>query len=127
MRAAGAFARNAAQIEDAYTAAAVLASGAVQGKLADDLRAKVRAALQATDDGAKILPVGEGVVRGDGRVPSTLEATALAVLALAGDAVEEAAAELMARTASAVVTISRCNVIPEVMAKVPSGSCARAS
>lgn len=86
VRAAGAFERNAVHIEDAYTAAAVLASGAIKGKLADELKAKVKAAIQATEDGAKVLPVGEGVVRADGSAPSQLEATALAVLALQGDA-----------------------------------------
>ncbi len=87
VRAAGAFERNAAFIEDAYTAAAVLASGAVKGKLAEELRATIKKAVREADGGgAKLVPVGEGVVRGDGLVPSTLEATALAVLALQGDA-----------------------------------------
>jgi len=45
----------------------------------------VRDALKQTDDGARYLDVGDGVVRGDGIAPGRLEATALAVLALAGD------------------------------------------
>jgi Alpha-2-macroglobulin family len=86
VRATGAFERNAAFIEDAYTAAAVLASGAVAGPLAEKLRAQVVAAVREADSGAKVLPVGEGVVRADGATPSELEATALAVLALQGHA-----------------------------------------
>ncbi|MEZ4362121.1 MAG: alpha-2-macroglobulin family protein [Kofleriaceae bacterium] len=85
VRAGGAFARNAAQVEDAYTAAAVLASGAVDGALADELKARVRAALRATDDGAKALVPDADIVRADGTRPTTEEATALAVLALQGD------------------------------------------
>lgn len=88
-RAAGAFARTAAQVTDAYTAAAILASGAIDGAtngpLADELKARVRKGLATAPDGAKYLAVPEGVVRADGRVPSRVEATALAVLALAGD------------------------------------------
>lgn len=86
VRAAGAFERNAVHIESAYTAASVLASGAVKGKLADQLRAKVKAAVRDTDNGTKLLTPGEGAVRADGQKPSELEATALAVLALGGDA-----------------------------------------
>ena len=84
-RAAGAFARNAAQISDGYTAAAMLASGAVTGEQAAALRRQVRAAIHATTDGGAYLAVGDGVVRGDGAPPTAVEATALAVLALAGD------------------------------------------
>lgn len=86
VRAAGAFERNAVHIESAYTAASVLASGAVKGKLADELRAKVKAGVRDADNGAKLLVPGEGAVRSDGSVPSELEATAMAVLALGGDA-----------------------------------------
>lgn len=89
VRAAGAFERNAASIQDGYTAAAVLATGALKGKLVEELRAKVRAAIKPApgegDSGAKLLEVGEGVVRADGTIPSALEATAFAVLALQGD------------------------------------------
>jgi hypothetical protein len=45
----------------------------------------VKEALVATGDGARVLPVPAGVVRGDGSVPTQAEATALAVLALEGD------------------------------------------
>jgi hypothetical protein len=84
-RAAGAFLRNADQVSDGYTAAAMLASGAVTGDLAQRLRDRVRAAIKTGDDGAKYLDAGDGVVRGDGSPPSRIEATALAVLALEGD------------------------------------------
>ncbi len=84
-KAAGAFERNLDRI-DGYTAAAVLASGAVAGATADKLRATVKAAIADARDGAKYLAVAEGVVRADGSVPSMIEATALAVLALRGDA-----------------------------------------
>jgi hypothetical protein len=85
-RAAGAFARTVDQVSDGYTAAAILASGAVAGDLAETLRRRVRGAIKASDDGAKYLEVGDGVVRADGSTPSRVEATALAVLALEGDA-----------------------------------------
>jgi Alpha-2-macroglobulin family len=85
-RAAGAFGRTADQVSDGFTAAAILASGAVTGELAETLRKRVRDAIKTSDDGAKYLEVGEGVVRGDGTAPTRIEATALAVLALEGDA-----------------------------------------
>ena len=81
-RAAGAFARTAAQVTDGYTAAAILASGAATGELAAALRKRVHGAIRAAADGAKYLDVADGVVRADGTVPSRVEATALAVLAL---------------------------------------------
>jgi hypothetical protein len=84
-RAAGAFARTADQVTDGFTAAAILASGAVTGDLAETLRKRVRSAIKPSDDGAAYLEVGEGVVRGDGTIPGRVEATALAVLALDGD------------------------------------------
>ncbi|HEX3764601.1 MAG TPA: hypothetical protein VHW23_38160, partial [Kofleriaceae bacterium] len=84
-RAAGAFARTADQVTDGYTAAALLASGAVTGDLAAVLRQRVGDAIKTADggtnDGAKYLDVADGVVRADGTVPSRIEATALAVLA----------------------------------------------
>ncbi|MBI3182598.1 MAG: hypothetical protein HYZ28_10725 [Myxococcales bacterium] len=86
LRASGAFERNAGRIDDGYTAAAILASGALKGSLAEELRAKVRAAIAAQQDGSKVLQADEGVVRADGSVPTQAEATALAVLALEGDA-----------------------------------------
>jgi hypothetical protein len=85
VRAAGAFARHAEQIDDPYTAAAVLASGAVTGGLKERLRALVRDALVDRPDGSRVLEPPEGAVRADGLAPSTVEATALAVLALDGD------------------------------------------
>src|SRR5213078_1666538 len=84
-RAAGEFGRTADQVSDGYTAAAILASGAVTGGLAELLRDRVRGQIRSSDDGAKYLEVGDGVVRADGTVPSRVEATALAVLALDGD------------------------------------------
>jgi hypothetical protein len=81
-RAAGAFARTADQVTDGYTAATILASGAVTGELAAALRKRVQGAIRTADDGAKYLEVADGVVRADGAVPSRVEATALAVLAL---------------------------------------------
>jgi hypothetical protein len=84
-RAAGAFARNAAQVQDGFTAAAILASGAASGELAETLRRRVRDAIKRSEDGAAYLEVGPGVVRGDGLIPGRVEATALAVLALDGD------------------------------------------
>ena len=84
-KAAGAFARSFEQVPDAYTAAAILASGAVKGELADKLRTRVLDGIKATDDGAKYLHVDDNVVRADGSVPTRAEATALAVLALSGD------------------------------------------
>jgi hypothetical protein len=85
IKANGAFERNIEMVKDAYTAAAILASGAVQGTLADKLRDRVREAVGVNADGSRFLPVESGVVRADGTVPSTIEATALAVLALEGD------------------------------------------
>lgn len=85
LKASGAFERNILNVEDGYTSAAILASGAVSGALVDTLRAKVKAGLEAADDGAKRLVVGPGVVRADGVAPTAVEATALAVLALTGD------------------------------------------
>jgi hypothetical protein len=84
LRAQGAFERNLDHVEDGYTAAAILASGALTGDLAEKLRAKVRAGVVRRGEGARALEVGEGVVRADGAVPSEVEATALAVLALPG-------------------------------------------
>ncbi len=83
-RAAGAFERNADAVPDAYTAAAILATGAARGPLVDKLRQRVRDAVRG-DDGGKWLAAGEGVVRADGSAPGRAEATALAVLALEGD------------------------------------------
>jgi hypothetical protein len=83
-KAGGAFERMHANADDAYTAAAMLASGAVSGTLADTLRERVLNGISASEDGAKFLKVPQGVVRADGSTPSKAEATALAVLALQG-------------------------------------------
>jgi hypothetical protein len=84
-RSAGVFARSADQVRDGYTAAAMLASGAISGELTETLRKRVRDAIKPTPDGAAYLAVDDGVVRGDGAIPDRIEATALAVLALQGD------------------------------------------
>ncbi|MGI5865620.1 MAG: hypothetical protein ACOX6T_26660, partial [Myxococcales bacterium] len=86
IRASGAFERNLERVEDGYTAAAILASGGVSGKVAEALRAKVREGLERSPDGSLGLRVGADSVRADGVRPSEIEATALAVLALEGDA-----------------------------------------
>jgi hypothetical protein len=85
VRAAGAFERNAALVEDPYTAAAILAAGGATGAFADALRTRVIDAIETSEDGAKFVSPGDGVLRADGTLPSTLDATAMAVLALAGD------------------------------------------
>lgn len=85
LKAAGAYERNLGRINDPYTAASALASGAVTGTVADKLKAIVLAGIVSNAEGA-VLSVPSGVVRADGLVPSPIEATALAVLALQGDA-----------------------------------------
>ncbi len=85
LKASGAFERNAARVNDGYTAAAILASGAVSGTVADALKAIVLENIKDGEDGAKYLEVPTGVVRADGAAPSRVEATGLAVLALQGD------------------------------------------
>lgn len=85
VKAAGAIERNLGRVNDPYTAAALLASGAAQGTVAEKLKGVLRPAIVTSDEGAT-LPVPSGVVRADGLVPSTIEATALAILALEGDA-----------------------------------------
>jgi hypothetical protein len=85
VKAEGAFERNLARIDDGYTAAAIVASGAVKGTVAEALKEKVRAAVVSAKDGTATLPVPSGVVRADGNPPSVEEATALAVLALQAD------------------------------------------
>ena len=85
IRAGAAFLRHAGRVEEAYTAAAILASGAVDGTLRDELRKRVRDAIIETPDGGRALPVPEDTVRADGRAPAPAAATALAALALADD------------------------------------------
>jgi hypothetical protein len=84
IRAAGAFRRHLKLIDDGFSAAAALASGGVDGKLADELVARVTKSLAKSADGSKYMKVDKGIVTADGSRPSTIEATALAVLALAG-------------------------------------------
>lgn len=84
-RALGAFTRNLKYVEDGYTAAAILATKAVSGELAAQLRTRVLASITTQDDGSKYLRVGSSVVRPDGAPVSLNEATAMAVLALADD------------------------------------------
>lgn len=84
VKAGGAFERNHAAVQDGYTAAAMLASGGVPSSLVATLQDRVKAAIKASDDGAKYLDVPSDVVRPDGSVPTRAEATALAVLALKG-------------------------------------------
>ncbi len=93
-KAATAFARHFEQVTDAYTAAAVLTSGAVTGDLADKYRKRVQGGIKVSEDGAKYLDVTDRVVRADGTTPSRVEATALAVLALSGSKDPEHAALL---------------------------------
>ncbi|RKH50667.1 alpha-2-macroglobulin family protein, partial [Corallococcus llansteffanensis] len=85
-RSAGVFERYLPQVKDGYTAAVLLAEGAVTGSVADALRTRVRDALKPGADGTASLPVEPGMVRADGATPSEVEATAMAVLALQGDA-----------------------------------------
>ncbi len=85
LSASAAFERNQGLTQDPYTAAAVLVSGAASAELSQALRARVREAIVEQPDGSRVLPVPEQVQRGDGRVPSLAESTALAALALADD------------------------------------------
>ena len=85
VRAQGAFERNLGRVDDPYTAAAILASGAVSGPVADKLKEIVLAAIKTSDDGAKYIDPPATVQRADGTAPGRAEATALAVLGLAGD------------------------------------------
>ena len=94
LQASAAFERNGAQVTDGYTAATLLASGAVSGALADRLEALVLDAIDDRSDGTRVLAVEAGVVRFDGTPPSTLEATALATLALQGRADPAVVADL---------------------------------
>jgi len=86
VRASGAYERALPRIDDPYTAAAALASGAVPKEAVEPLRAAVRAHIKAREDGSKYVAVPKNVQRSDGAPPSEAEATAYAVLALQGDA-----------------------------------------
>lgn len=90
LRARGAFERNLARLEDPYTAAAILASGAVDGAARDQLRERVRKAIRQQPDGARVLPVTKSSLRPDGSAASEVEATALAVLGLRDDQAAQA-------------------------------------
>ncbi|HVE86230.1 MAG TPA: alpha-2-macroglobulin family protein, partial [Myxococcales bacterium] len=85
VRASGAYERALPRIDDPYTAAAALASQAVPPEAVEPLRAKVRAAIKAREDGSRYVVVPRDVVRSDGVPPSEAEATAYAVLALQDD------------------------------------------
>lgn len=82
LKASGAFERNTARVNDAYTAAAILASGALTGGAGEALRKLVLDKVTESSDGGKYVTVDPGVVRADGTAPSTYEATAMAILAL---------------------------------------------
>lgn len=84
LRAQGAFERNLGRITDPYTAAAILATGAVSGPVADKLVELVTKAVVTGDDGAKYIDPPAQTVRTDGTAPNRAECTALAVLALQG-------------------------------------------
>jgi hypothetical protein len=84
LRAAAAFERHAGHIDDPYTAASVLVSGAVNGELRTRLVKVVTDAVRPNPDGSRSVPVPDDVLRPDGNRPSEAEVTALAVLALAG-------------------------------------------
>ncbi|NOJ95587.1 hypothetical protein HMI51_21970 [Corallococcus coralloides] len=86
VRASGVFERYLPQVKDGYTAAVLLAEGSAEGSVADALRTRVREALKSGPDGTAWLPVEPDTVRADGELPSEAEATAMAVLALQGDA-----------------------------------------
>lgn len=86
LRAGAAFERLAGQIQDPCTAAAVLVSGAAPERLAAKLREQVREAVIQREDGARALPAPDGALRADGRPFTETECTALAALALKGDA-----------------------------------------
>ncbi|MEC7949379.1 MAG: hypothetical protein VX265_17560, partial [Myxococcota bacterium] len=80
-------------VTDPYSAAAMLASGALEGDAADAARHRIEAALRLQDDGSRVLAVPAGVVGVDGSPPSQTEATAIAAIALA-DGSPDLAADL---------------------------------
>jgi hypothetical protein len=82
IRARGAFERMLGQTDDAYTAAAVLMTGALDDDTKATLRKKITDSVKKSSDGASFLPVEDGVRRADGGTPSVVEATARALLAL---------------------------------------------
>ncbi len=84
-RASLAFQRNIDRVDEAYTAASILACGALEGAAKQKLIDVVAAAVQPRDDGAKVVPVPKTAQRPDGASPTELETTALALLALLDD------------------------------------------
>lgn len=86
IRASAVFERNAARIEDPYTAGLIVVSKAVSGDLKKELQKKVKDAAEALPDGSRVVRVPSGVVRTDGSRPSEVEVTAIAALALEDDA-----------------------------------------
>ncbi|MFO0724412.1 MAG: alpha-2-macroglobulin family protein [Myxococcota bacterium] len=84
IRASGVFERNAGRIEDPYTAAMVLVSGAVDAELKKTLQKKILDAVEELPDHSRRIPVPASVVRADGSSPSDVELAAVAALALEG-------------------------------------------
>lgn len=93
LRAASAFSRFAAQLEDPRLSAWAVVAGVVEGEAADAARKRVRDALETAPDGTRRLP-GDAALGVGGN-----EATALAALALADDPrlAADLAAGLLAR------------------------------
>ncbi len=83
IRAQGAFERHSKENIDPYTAASILAANAANGAFATHLQTLILDAISQGESGAKVLIVPDGVVRANGTRPSTVEATAMAILALA--------------------------------------------
>ncbi len=94
VRASAVFERQAGALTEPYTIATALAARVVDGELAGTLRTRLVAATVQHTDGRRTLPVGPDAVRLDGTRPTEAEATALAALALHGDAPAEIVAEL---------------------------------
>ncbi|MEQ1508745.1 MAG: hypothetical protein ABMB14_41340, partial [Myxococcota bacterium] len=98
LRAEAAVERYAAQVNDPYTAAVLLASGLADGDLAGPLLARVTDAIHTDDDtGERWIEPPVGVVNAWGAAPSRAELLAWTVLALPTDAPErgDLAAALM--------------------------------
>lgn len=85
LRASGAFERYAGRVDDAYTVAWAVASGAAQGSLRDRFLKIVREAVVQDKSGARRVPSPTAARRSDGARPSDIECTAIAILALFDD------------------------------------------
>ncbi len=85
LRASGAFERYAGRIDDPYTVAWAIASGAAQGSLRERFLKVLREAVVKDDSGARRVPAPSAARRSDGARPSDIECTAIAVLALFDD------------------------------------------